>query len=166
MTLPLTVVIIGSRDTIDEEDSRLITLLDFVLVVNTADMSDLRLVNGGSSAQGRVEMMFKGEWGVLCMDEFHLEEATVVCHQLGFIFAESVGSLYAEGTVTKKFILNCNGNEENIRQCYRSDGFCPTSANLGVTCSNGHPDFPLSSLHCSEYKNIFLWPSNFCLPFT
>ncbi|XP_033625849.1 deleted in malignant brain tumors 1 protein-like isoform X2 [Asterias rubens] len=119
--------------------------------VQEADMSDLRLVNGGSSAQGRVEMMFKGEWGVLCMDEFHLEEATVVCHQLGFIFAESVGSLYAEGTVTKKFILNCNGNEENIRQCYRSDGFCPTSANLGVTCSNGHPDFPLSSLHCNAY---------------
>lgn len=44
----------------------------------------MRLVNGPSSSKGRVEIMYRGEWGTICDDRFGQEEAIVVCRMLGY----------------------------------------------------------------------------------
>ncbi|XP_052061902.1 neurotrypsin-like [Mytilus californianus] len=44
----------------------------------------VRLVNGPSPSRGRVEIMYRGQWGTICDDRFGQEEAVVVCRMLGY----------------------------------------------------------------------------------
>lgn len=46
----------------------------------------VRLVNGtdGRIYEGRVELCINNHWGTVCDDGWNAEEATVICHQLGF----------------------------------------------------------------------------------
>jgi len=44
----------------------------------------VRLVNGTSSANGRVEIQVNGRWGTICDFGWDRRDATVVCRQLGF----------------------------------------------------------------------------------
>lgn len=43
----------------------------------------VRLANGTVPASGRVEICYNSEWGTVCDDDWDVNEATVVCRQLG-----------------------------------------------------------------------------------
>ena len=44
----------------------------------------MRLVNGSTPDEGRVEVCINGEWGTACSQYWNRRETNVVCRQLGY----------------------------------------------------------------------------------
>ena len=51
---------------------------------NPEDNGNIRLVDGHSIREGRLEMCMNGRWGTVCDNQFDRADALVVCRQLGF----------------------------------------------------------------------------------
>ncbi|XP_078362802.1 scavenger receptor cysteine-rich domain superfamily protein-like [Oculina patagonica] len=110
-------------------------LVQGVLLLTLKAEDKVRLVSNGTIAsQGRVEVMHNGEWGTVCETEWDLEDANIVCHQLGYDGAKAAPtskSSFGEGT--GKIWMNkvqCVGNESAITDCTH-DGW-----GIAVNCSH------------------------------
>ena len=80
----------------------------------------VRLVNSYSSHAGRVEVLYSGTWGTICGDYWDLQDANVVCHQLGYDGALRAVRNAAFGQGTGQIWLDdvqCVGNETSISHC-------------------------------------------------
>ena len=67
-----------------------INIITFTLYIPVADTSyancshgEVRLVNGPSPSEGRVEVCIHNVWGTVCDPGWDTLDANVVCHQLG-----------------------------------------------------------------------------------
>ena len=45
---------------------------------------DIRLADGNTLSEGRVEVCLNGVWGTVCDDSWGTTDAQVVCNQLGY----------------------------------------------------------------------------------
>ena len=45
---------------------------------------EMRLVNGGSSLEGRLEVCLNGVWGTICDQSWDDTDAGVACSQMGY----------------------------------------------------------------------------------
>ena len=46
---------------------------------------DVRLVDGNSNSEGRVEVCVNSAWGTVCDYNWETQDANVICKQLGFL---------------------------------------------------------------------------------
>ena len=106
-----------------------------------SDSRLIRLVDGGGRCSGRVEILDQGSWGTICDDGWDLEDARVVCRQLGCGDALSAMKSAHFGAGSGPIWLddlNCTGNESHVWRC-PSQGWgqhdCRHKQDAGVICS-------------------------------
>lgn len=100
---------------------------------------EMRLMDGPTKQEGRVEVKYRGIWGTICDDDFGIHEARVVCRQLGFNgTAEVRKNRYKQGT--GQIWLDqvaCNGNESSIDDCIHwhwGEHNCGHGEDVGIKC--------------------------------
>ena len=100
----------------------------------------VRLSNSRYKREGKVEILFSGTWQSICADNWRLNEADVVCRQLGFGYAVSaVMDGGFKGPASHKQLethFRCNGNESSILSCHAYLSTCSGKMDAGVICHN------------------------------
>ena len=126
------------------------------------DNGNIRLVDGHSIREGRLQICMNRRWGTVCDNQFDTPDAIVVCRQLGFSTpSKKVGAynmvtifmvplLHVLGAKFRRFgfgqssvpiwlnELQCNGFEENLSNCTsRGRRNCGHFQDVGVMCLPG-----------------------------
>ena len=103
----------------------------------------VRLVNGFTKHEGRVEVYHNGEWGTVCDDGWDLNDAQVVCKELGFsnAVAATQRAFHGRGNgAVWRGNLQCVGTEWTIGNCsYHGWNwlYCRHRRDAGVKCLSG-----------------------------
>lgn len=81
-------------------------------------------MDGGGPCAGRVEILDQGSWGTICDDYWDLDDAHVVCRQLGCGEAlNATGSAHFGAGSGPIWLddLNCTGKESHVWRCPSRD---------------------------------------------
>ena len=101
----------------------------------------MRLVDGSTEAEGRIEVNYEGTWGTVCDDDlWGFNEATVVCRMLGYSAVIATHVMYGQGTGTVWLSnVDCTGSENSISECPHigwGQTSCSHSQDASVTCNS------------------------------
>ncbi len=124
----------------------------FMMYLSRIDRVNVRLVNGDSRCAGRVEVLFRRQWGTVCHNNWDMTDAAVVCRELDCgeplqaprysYFGKGSGQIWMDG-------VKCNGSESTLKDC-GSKGWGTHSKSCdrhdydaGVRCSSKQFHAPL-----------------------
>ena len=128
------------------------------LVPTDCTHGSIRLVNGSTPHEGRVEICLNGEWGTICDTYWDRRDAQVVCRQLGYVptcklvfisiyiilTVDIIGaSFYTSSQFGDKDLqqliwnVQCSGSETSLLSCsyqYDPSSSCYYGRTAGVKC--------------------------------
>ena len=100
----------------------------------------LRLANGSAPSAGRVELWYSDQWNTVCDDSWGINDATVVCQQLGYRGAVTAHHSAHFGQGSGQILLDdlqCTGREGSLLECGHSgitSHNCGHHEDASVTC--------------------------------
>ena len=114
--------------------------LGLVTPAHAASDGDLRIEDGPSDNEGRLEIFHDGEWGAVCDDFFSDVDADVACKQLGYTGGRSLrGKWPAPGDMSIWLDnVDCTGSESRLDTCPHpgwGQHNCAAREAVGVRCS-------------------------------
>ncbi|KAM9860016.1 scavenger receptor cysteine-rich domain-containing group B protein-like [Aulostomus maculatus] len=143
-----------------------------LLLMQSVKGSTVRLVNSDNSkCFGRVEVLHDNRWGTVCDDRWGLENAEVVCQQLGCgqavaaphgaVFGDGSGPIWMDN-------VKCQGDESSLFDCHRrriGKSNCDHDEDASVICagadSTSTPNPPVRLVNsdnsrCSGRVEVFV----------
>ena len=103
----------------------------------------VRLINGSTDYEGRVEIYYNGVWGTVCDDGWDMNDAQVVCNELGYgkAIAALHDAFYGQGSgISWLNDVSCVGTELTIGDCSHRGwgvGNCNHRDDASVKCAPG-----------------------------
>jgi len=111
------------------------------LVITNCTEGDIRLVNGPTNFEGRVEVCHNNKWGTVCDNSWNADDGIVACRQLGLSYVSVVTNTYygqGEGQIWLEN-LSCTGSEHRLTDC-NHDGYgvhnCGHHEDAGLVCNS------------------------------
>lgn len=117
---------------------------------------ELRLRDGEAPRKGRLEIFHHDAWGTICDSTFDLDDANVVCRQLGFPGADKVASsAYTTAGKGPSHLqqVDCMGTEEKLTDCQGitwNEEDCGHDNDVGVICNSSKESLWRYSLLVAE----------------
>ena len=128
-----------------------------LMSMDTCNNVGLRLEDSATNYSGRVEILYDGEWGTVCSDEFDENDAVVVCRQAGYgppVRYWIDPSHRRHGRIWLDD-LQCDGTEDTLSECQSSnwgDTNCDHTQDIFVECIGKLIDIFLLSRYMLMYN--------------
>ncbi|XP_061114999.1 deleted in malignant brain tumors 1 protein-like isoform X1 [Conger conger] len=110
----------------------------------------VRLEDGMAECEGRVEVYYAGRWGTVCDDFWDMNDAEVVCRELGCgvalgamqfaHFGEGTGLIFLDNvqcTGSEQSLLDCQSHGLGVHNCMHYEDAAVVCAGVNVTEYNG-----------------------------
>ena len=128
----------------------LLKIFSFCIFIAPQDF-DVRLRNGSTYSEGRVDVHYDGQWGAICDYGWDINDAMVICRQLGYTSAlrPTINSAYPiadNGQLWLDYVA-CRGNETSIQFCAHSGWgvtYCGLDNEAGVICTS------MTFIYCNQ----------------
>ena len=110
---------------------------NFIVGVNNGQV---QLVDGNTAQDGRVEIWYNSQWNTVCDDFWDINDANVVCRQLGYRRAVTAHQRAHFGQGAGQILLDdlqCTGREASLLECSHSginQHNCVHHEDASVTC--------------------------------
>ena len=109
---------------------------------------EIRLIDGFSAYEGRVEILRGREWGTVCDDGWDDADALVVCRELGLptVNVQALSQAFfgqGEGNIRLDEVA-CTGSEDRLSQCTHGgigNHDCGHDEDAGVHCGGKFIEF-------------------------
>ncbi|EDO39899.1 predicted protein [Nematostella vectensis] len=113
-------------------------------ITTPARQYEVRLSDGKTPYEGRVEIYYNGKWGTVCDDSWGIDDGHVVCRSLGYASAlqSKTKAYFGPGTGVPIHLddVGCTGKETGLEDC-RHKGWgvhnCGHQEDAGVVCNDG-----------------------------
>ena len=102
----------------------------------------MRLVGSKYFNEGRVEVLYNGEWGTVCDDNFDQVDADVICKYLGYPGVETPYQQMDFGPGSGPVLMSnmqCSGTEHGPYQCTQDiigSNTCGHDRDMGIRCQS------------------------------
>uniref|UniRef100_A0ABM5GJI9 Neurotrypsin n=2 Tax=Pogona vitticeps TaxID=103695 RepID=A0ABM5GJI9_9SAUR len=99
----------------------------------------IRLTGGKGSHEGRLEVLYSGQWGTVCDDGWTDLNTQVVCRQLGFKNGKGMSEHYLEENTGPIWLddISCSGKETALLQCSKREWGkhdCSHQEDVSISC--------------------------------